>query len=114
MSDSIDLHSRLTQVLADLEAQLAEGEAPGVALEDLKANLDGVRTSVLAFITAAGPADYEMNVRRYRLRRAAQICHNVLTGMLDGTIRRGTRGFEEFKAVAEETFQRLELLSHVD
>jgi hypothetical protein len=110
MSDFDDLRARLAQVLVDLEAQLAKGDAPGSALEDLKSNLDGVRTGVLAFNTTAKPAEYEQNVRKYRLRRAAQICNNVLEGMMDGTIRSDTRGFDKFLSTADETMRMLEQL----
>jgi len=107
MTGASELQQRLAKVLEDLERQLAGGELPEGVLEDLKSKLDEVRTGVLAFITTSDPADYERHARRYRLRRAAQICQNVLSGMADGSIGPQTRGFDRFISVAEETRRML-------
>ena len=107
MSGASELQHRLRMVLDDLESKLVSGDLPETVLEDLKSKLDEVRTGVLAFITTVDPADYEAHARRYRLRRASQICQNVLSGMADGSIGPLTRGFDQFMSVAEETRRML-------
>ncbi len=107
MSGVIELQRRLTMVLDDLERRLGSGDMPETALEDLKSKLDEVRTGVLAFVTTVDPADYEQHARRYRLRRAGQICQNVLSGVAEGSIGPLTRGFDQFMSVAEETRRML-------
>ena len=107
MTGVTELQRRLAAVLDDLDRKIVSGELPEGVLEDLKSKLDEVRTGVLAFITTVNPADYEHHARRYRLRRASQICQNVLAGMADGTIGPQTRGFEQFMSIAEETRKML-------
>lgn len=110
MTEQSELKDRLAQVLDDLESQISGGDPPPAALEDMKSNLDGVRTGVLAFISAGGDADYEKHARRYRLKRAAQVCESVLTGIDDGNITPQTRGFERLRSTAAETLEMVEKL----
>lgn len=107
MSGVTELKHRLSAVLDDLDSKFVNGDTPETVLEDLKSKLDEVRTGVLAFITTTDSADYEHHARRYRLRRASQICQNVLTGIADGSIGPLTRGFDQFMSVAEETRRML-------
>lgn len=102
--------SELRQALDDIEAELTQQDPPAAALEDFKVTLDNVRTNVLAFLTAADSADYYGFVRKFRLRRAAQVCQAVLSGIVDGTIDPDTPGFDRFRSTVEETLERLERL----
>ena len=110
MSEQTELKARLVQVLDDLESQFADEAAPPAALEDLKSNLDGVRIGVRAFVSAGGDVDYGKHARRYRLKRAAQVCESVLEGISAGTITPQTRGFEELRSTVAETLAKIEEL----
>jgi hypothetical protein len=107
MSDLDELRGRLGQVLLDLDKQLKKGDPPPAALEDLKATLDGVRTSVLALMSLGDPADYEKHVRGYRVKRAAQVCGSITAAIREGSIGPNTRGFDTFCATADETLRKL-------
>jgi hypothetical protein len=111
MSEQSELRVRLTQLLDDIEQQLGQGDPPPTALEDMKANLDGIRTGVLALASAADDVDYERHARRYRLKRAAQICESVLSGIGDGSITPATRGFTKFSSTVGETLEMVERLN---
>ena len=98
----------LRKALDDVETQLTKGEPPAAALEDFKSALDGIRTSVLAFINAADSADYHGSVNALRLLRTTQICQNVLTGIVDGSITPSTPGFDRLTATVAETLAKLD------
>jgi hypothetical protein len=108
MSELTQVTAGLRKALDDLEQQLGKSNPPAAALEDFKSTLDGIRTSVNAFINAEDSADYHGSVRAFRLLRTTQICQNVLTGMIDGTIAATTPGFDKFIGTVNETLGRLE------
>lgn len=99
------------EALDQLEAQLGPEPVSAAALEAFKVTVDSVRTSVLAMLTAEDPAEYSSFIRKYRLRRAAQVCQNVLSGLVDGTIDVRTPGMDELQATAVETLTRLDELA---
>ncbi|UCG89219.1 MAG: hypothetical protein JSW71_12040 [Gemmatimonadota bacterium] len=107
MSDLAKVTASLRKALDDVEAQLTKGDPPAGALEDFKSVLDGIRTNVIAFVKAADSADYFGTVNSFRLLRATQICQNVLTGLVDGTISAKTPGFEKFQATISDVLERL-------
>jgi hypothetical protein len=98
----------IDRALAEIESRLREPDIPISALEDFKATLDSTRTVVQAIIGASGPGDYEHNVYRFRLRRAAQVCQSVLFGLLDGSINPSTPGLTELRATVAETLQHMD------
>jgi hypothetical protein len=108
MSELTQVTDGLRKALNDLEQQLTKSNPPAAALEDFKSTLDGIRTSVNAFINAEDSADYHGSVRAFRLLRTTQICQNVLTGIIDGTISPTTPGFDKFMGTVDETLERLE------
>jgi hypothetical protein len=108
MSELIQVTDGLRKALDDLEQQLTKSDPPAAALEDFKSTLDSIRTSVNAFINAEDSADYHGSVRAFRLLRTTQICQNVLTGIVDGTITTVTPGFDKFRGTVAETLERLE------
>ena len=111
MSDLRSEVRALAQALEGFEAFLAEGPVSADQVEDFKATVDSVRTSVLAMLNTADPSDYRGFVRSYRLRRAAQVCESVLGGLAEGVISRETAGFAEFESTVEETLARLNEMS---
>ncbi len=100
----------LRQALNEFELQLGPESVSAVALEDFKVTVDSVRTSVLAMLTATDPADYRNFIRKYRLRRAAQVCQNVFSGLVDSTVDCHTPGFDRLQSTVDETLARLEEL----
>lgn len=81
---AIDLSFRIRNLKGDLEsieAELAKGEAPPETLQDFKSAVDSIRLSVWAVLTAAQSTDYQQAkqvVARFRARRLAELCRNVL------------------------------------
>jgi len=108
MKELASVVGKLRLSLDEIEAALGGEDVPPKALEAFKVTLDDVRTSLLAFVAASGPSEYTASVRRFRLRRAAQICQGVLTGVHDGTIGPDTPGLADFRSIVEETRPRVE------
>ena len=108
MIELSDVLLTLRQALNDVESEISRPEVSPAALEDFKVVVDSVRTSVLAILTAADPADYHSFVRKFRLRRGAQACQNVLSGLVDGAISEDTPGFDRFRSTVDETLEHLE------
>lgn len=98
----------LDRALAEIESRLDQPDVPLAALEDFKATLDSTRTVVHAIVGASGPGDYETNVRRFRVRRAAQVCQSVLFGLLDGSITSATPGMSALRGTVAETLQHMD------
>ena len=98
----------LDRALAQIESRLDEPDIPLPVLEDFKQTLDGTRTVVQAILGAGKPSEYERNVRRFRMRNAAQLCQSVLFGLLDGSIDPTTPGMTELQATVGETLQHLD------
>ena len=99
------------EALDRLESELGPDPVSAAKLEDFKATVDTVRTSVLAMVTAENPADYRSFIRKYRLRRAAQVCQSVLSGLVDGTIDILGPGLDRLQSTVAETLPRLEELA---
>jgi hypothetical protein len=110
MSELSELVPELKSALDAIEMELAEEDVSPLVLEDFKVTVDSVRTSVLALLTAKDSGDYYGFVRKYRLRRAAQVCQNVLSGLIDKTINADTPGLDQLHATVDETLERLEQL----
>lgn len=107
MSELTEVVNRLRHALDDMEAELEQEDPPVAALEDFKVVLDSVRAKVLSFVEAADPAAYNRLVRKFRLRRASQICQTVLSSIVAGEITTDTPGFAKFRSTVEETLTRL-------
>ena len=99
------------EALDRLESELGPDPVSAAELEDFKATVDSIRTSVIAMVTAEDPADYRNFIRKYRLRRAAQVCQNVLSGLVDGTIDILAPGFYRLQSTVTDTLSRLEELA---
>ena len=110
MSDLNHVVDELQRALTEIDSKLAWDDLPMAALEEFKVALDNVRTSLLALISAADASDHKRSLRRLRLHRAAQVCHNVFSSVIDGTIGPATPGITELKATVEETLDRVDRL----
>lgn len=68
--------------LTTVDAQLAKSGENAEGLEDLKAAVDNLRTSVWAVLSASRSSNYPGFIARFRLRRGIDILRQVL-GDLD-------------------------------
>ena len=98
----------LRAALRDLETELSHRNLSAAGLEDFKATLDSVRTTVLAVLAADDPADYQRYIRRFRLQRATQVCQSVLFGLLDDTVSAETPGLDRLRSIVTEMLPKLE------
>ena len=73
---------QLRQQLTSVDAQLAKSGENAEGLEDLKAAVDNLRTSVWAVLSASRSSNYPGFINRFRLRRSIDILKQVL-GDLD-------------------------------
>jgi hypothetical protein len=110
MSDLNHVVDELQRALNEIDSKLAWDDLPMAGLEEFKAALDNVRTSLLALIGATDSSDYQRSLRRLRLHRAAQVCHNVLSSVVDGTVGPATPGITEFKTTVVETLDQVDRL----
>ncbi len=113
MSDVRELRAvvvALRTALDEIESQLVDSSLSEPGLEDFKSTIDDVRTSVLAILTAKDFSEWHNSLRKFRLRRGAQICQNVLAGLVDGTITADTPAFEIFHTTLDEALARVDRL----
>ena len=94
--------------LDDLEVELSSRDLTAAGLEDFKATLDRVRTTVLATLAATDPGGYQRYIQRFQLQRAAQVCQSVLFGMVDGTVSAQTPGIDRLRSTVAEILMRLD------
>jgi hypothetical protein len=114
MRDLRNLIVELRTVLGGIEAKLAAEDQNSRVLEEFKSNLDSARTVLLAIIGSTEAGQGEGVVQHFRLRRASQVCQNVLFGVLDGTVGPTTPGFAQMQETVNETLERLETLPDED
>jgi hypothetical protein len=65
-------------VLQTVDARLHRGGIPLEVVEDVKSEVDELRLKLWARLSAAQRTDGEAVLIRFRLRRATEICRNVL------------------------------------
>ena len=61
-----------------IEAKLCSGTVPMEGLEDFKAAIDDARLRLWAVVGAKGATEPYEVLLRFRLRRASEICRNVI------------------------------------
>ncbi len=103
----------LRQSLDAIEPFLTRSDTSTTDLENFKATLDRLRTNVQAIAVSDHPSDHAESVRRFRLKRAAQVCQGVLKGFADGSITAATPGLGRFRTTVEETLEYLGRLPRV-
>ena len=94
--------------LDDLETELSTRDLTAAGLEDFKATLDRVRTTVLAALAADDPARFQKYIQRFHLQRATQVCQSVLFGMVDGTVSAETPGMDRLRSTVTEILVRVD------
>jgi hypothetical protein len=81
--------ANIRATVQSIEDVLLRPDLPLSGMEDLKSAIDDARLRLWAMISAAGSADPEGVLLRFRLRRGQEICQNVLRDLDAGT---GTLG----------------------
>ncbi len=104
---------QLREALEEVESATTQEPIPLLAIEEFRFTVDTVRTSVLAMVTSVDAADYSDVLRDVRLRRTAQVCQNILPGLLDGTIDSNTPGTQSLRLTIGEVLQRLERVTQL-
>jgi hypothetical protein len=90
-----------------IEAKLRHGDLPEEGLGDLKHAIDDVRLRLWAVITAQSSSEPEGVLLRFRLRRATEICRNVVADLDAGTLGAHQREMLELRDVAKAMTDRL-------
>jgi hypothetical protein len=67
----------LRSALRTIDEQLGNGGLPPERVEDIKSAIDDIRFRLWGTLTARSPEEYRAFRERFRLRRAAEICHGL-------------------------------------
>lgn len=102
--------AQLRQQLTTVDQQLAKSGGSAEGLEDLKAAVDNLRTSVWAVLSASRTANYPGFITRFRLRRAIDILRQCVTD-LDGAS--GTSLHPEHSEMQIQMQQLLERIGRI-
>jgi hypothetical protein len=90
-----------------IEAKLRQGDLPQDGLADLKSALDDARLRLWAVISAAGSAEPDAVLMRFRLRRATEICRATSADLEAGPLGLHQRELLELRDAARELADRL-------
>jgi hypothetical protein len=91
-----------------IEDKLRRGDLPQEGLADFKAAIDDARLRLWAVISVGGSSDPEALLLRFRLRRASEICRNVIADLDAGTLGQQQRELLELRETAREMLGRLD------
>ncbi len=99
--------AQLRAQLTTVDTQLARTGGAPAGLEDLKAAVDNLRTSVWAVLSASRSSNYPGFIARFRLRRGLDILRQIL-GDLEGE---GSRELHpehvEFQLILQQLNERI-------
>jgi hypothetical protein len=87
----------LRSALKTVDAQLANGTLSPERVEDIKSAIDEIRFRLWGVMTADTPGEYQAFRERFRLRRAAEICHGLAADFADRRIGSAHREVEDLK-----------------
>lgn len=91
-----------------IEGKLGRGDLPEEGLADFKSAIDDARLRLWAVISVAGSSDPEALLLRFRLRRASEICRNVIADLDSRTLGQHQRELVELRETAREMVVRLD------
>jgi hypothetical protein len=91
-----------------IENKLHRGDLPEEGLADFKAAIDDARLRLWAVIGAVSSSEPEALLLRFRLRRASEICRNVIADLDAGTLGAHQRELLELRETAREMVGRLD------
>ena len=91
----------LADALTAIESDLAHRDTPPAGLGELKDAIDDIRLTMIGIVTATHSEDYDGSIGRLRIKRAVDLCQNLVADVIDGTVTPGNDGFERcYSAVA--------------
>jgi len=91
-----------------IEDKLRRGDLPEEGLADFKAAIDDARLRLWAVISVVGSSDPEALLLRFRLRRASEVCRNVIADLDAGTLGQQQRELLELRETARAMLGRLD------
>ena len=109
----LDQHDPMFAIRATLQAidaRVQRGTFPEAGLADLKSALDDARLRVYAALSAGPGAQGEGVLFRFRLRRAVEICTNVLRDLEGETLGAHQRELLELRDTAQRLAERISSL----
>jgi hypothetical protein len=109
-SETRDQLHGVRATLQSIEHRLQRGNLSAAGLADLKSAIDDARLRVWAAQAAVAATDAEGVLFRFRLRRANEICRNVLRDLESDASSGNQRELIELRDVAQQLAERL---SHV-
>lgn len=92
----------LRGALGALEPDLALDDPPQAAVQDLERAVTGIRSSVWELLKAEHADDYAGYLGKIRLRRAIEICEDVLSDLYADTLAPNTPRLRAFQATLQE------------
>jgi hypothetical protein len=104
-----DQIATLNSTLGAIEGRWGRGTPPGEGLEDFKSALDDMRLRLWGLLSAAGGGDYRGFQERFRIRRTAEMCRGLGTGLGTGAVsgrHRELNGLHEAAAELERSIER--------
>jgi len=99
--------AELRRQLTTVDAQLAKSGEKAEGLEDLKAAVDNLRTSVWAVLSASRSSNYPGFITRFRLRRAIDILRQVMTDLESETGRTLHPEHSEMQILTQQLSDRI-------
>jgi hypothetical protein len=76
----------LNRMLGEIEARVAQGEAPDQSLAEFKGAVDELRLRLWAILGAGSANDYRGFQEQFRLRRALDICRGIERDLRQGAL----------------------------
>lgn len=107
MTAAPDWRGSLEEILSGIDQELDGPESGTAVLEDLKVMLDNTRNVIQAYGSTNSTAEYLKKLRELRLRRAVDVCRNVLTDIRAGHVLAETLGLAELREVLNDLTVRL-------
>ena len=86
MTAAPDWRGSLKEILSGIDQELDGPESGTAVLEDLKVMLDNTRNVIQAYGSTNSTAEYLKKLRELRLRRAVDVCRNVLADIRAGHV----------------------------
>jgi hypothetical protein len=97
----------IRSTLQSIELRLHRADISPDGLADLKSAIDDARLRVWAALSAGRAADAEAVLLRFRLRRATEICSNVLRDLHTETLGQHQRELIELRDVTQLLAERI-------
>ena len=88
-----------------IDAEMARGQPPAEALTAIEHAVSAVRRDIWALLTAQHPHDIQSYTGKIRIRRATEMCEEVLADLHAETLPLNTPGLEVFHATLRELSQ---------